>query len=143
MPLINFKAEFTNKILSGEKRITIRSLRKRPFELGDRLFLYTGIRTKMAKKIATKICIKISYILINSDQNIFLKPVSYLQAGSSNNIIMSIYDNKKYVPHQNDTLTKQAIENLAKLDGFSSSQEMINFFKDIHGLPFYGQVIHW
>ena len=52
MPALNFKKEFADKVASGEKRQTIRALRKdgknpRP---GQKLYLYTGMRTKYCRK---------------------------------------------------------------------------------------------
>jgi len=48
MPTINF-TKF--KVESGEKRQTIRAVRKRPIKVGDKLHLYSGLRTKKARNL--------------------------------------------------------------------------------------------
>jgi len=45
MPLIGFTV-FKDKIISGEKRQTIRKPRKRPIKVGDTLYLYWHLRQK-------------------------------------------------------------------------------------------------
>ena len=37
MPALNFKKEFADKVKNGEKRQTIRAMRKRRFQIGDNL----------------------------------------------------------------------------------------------------------
>jgi len=49
MGLLNFKMQFRPKIESGEKRHTIRATRSRPWKVGEKLHLYTGLRQKGAK----------------------------------------------------------------------------------------------
>lgn len=60
MPAYNFKAEFAEAVESGKKRQTIRLRRKRPTKVGDRLYLYSGMRTKRCRKLreATCRCVK-------------------------------------------------------------------------------------
>ena len=51
MPLLGFDKRFASKVRSGAKTCTIRVPRKRPIKVGDRLYLYTGLRTKGARKL--------------------------------------------------------------------------------------------
>lgn len=54
MPILNFKSCYAAAIESGTKRQTIRRPRKRPIKVGDELFLYTGLRTKLVRKLKIK-----------------------------------------------------------------------------------------
>jgi len=117
MPALNFKKQFVEEILSGEKKQTIRAMRKRPFKVGDRLYLYTGMRTKQCKKIGEAVCTKVEHIKIyykNDILNVKLK-----------GRILS-FDELNY---------------FAVYDGFNGVFGFIGFFKDI--TPFSGQIIYW
>ena len=57
MPILNYRKEFAPLVESGEKRLTIRAMRKRPFKSGDRLFHYTGLRTKACRKLLESTCL--------------------------------------------------------------------------------------
>lgn len=58
MPQINFKKEFVPKILAGEKPFTLRALRKdgHDAQMGQKLYMFTGLRSKQCKKFAEKPC---------------------------------------------------------------------------------------
>ena len=62
MPAYNFQRQFVGPILALEKPHTIRPERKNPTEVGDALYLYTGMRTKQCKLIATTPCIDVKWI---------------------------------------------------------------------------------
>lgn len=49
--LLGFKKRFAPKILGGSKKFTIREPRKVEPKLGERLYMYTGLRTKHCEKI--------------------------------------------------------------------------------------------
>ena len=118
MPSLNFKSEFVSKIESGEKRQTIRSMRKRLIKPGDTLHLYTGMRTKDCRRLAVVRCNRIQNIKIT-------------WRGHGN-------------PHINVdgwNLSIGLIDELAIADGFNYGHELINFFRD--KIPFNGQVIKW
>lgn len=51
MPSLNFQKQFVPLIESGQKRQTIRPVRKNPIKVGDTLYLFTGLRTKGCKRI--------------------------------------------------------------------------------------------
>ena len=67
MPALNFKAEFAPLVESGEKRQTIRKLRKdgRDPKVGDALYLYTGMRTKKCRKLGIAPCESVQPIEID------------------------------------------------------------------------------
>jgi hypothetical protein len=115
MPLLNFKKQFVQKILSGKKKQTIRAMRKRPFRVGDRLYLYTGCRTKQCKKLGEAVCTKVDRIEIPEE----------ICKTKINDIIPCGVD----------------IIEMAHKDGFDHIQLFIDFFKK--RLPFTGQIIYW
>src|SRR5665648_655307 len=77
MPSLSFKKEFAPGILSmldknyakrtgvKPKSTTIRSTRKRPIRKGDKLFLFSRLRTTSCKKLGETICLKTEDITIN------------------------------------------------------------------------------
>ena len=131
MPSLNFKKEFVPGILAmldknyakrtgvKPKYTTIRAKRKRPIRKGDKLFLFSGLRTKYCKKMGETICLKTEDITINEP--------------TPNTININI---------DGITLSAQEEIKLAKKDGFISSSEMVEWFRKAHGLPFEGQRIH-
>lgn len=59
MPAYNFQFQFVEKILNGEKPHTIRRRRKHPTKVGDRIMMFTGMRTKDCRQFAEATCVKI------------------------------------------------------------------------------------
>jgi hypothetical protein len=51
MAIIGFQKQFAALVESGEKRQTIRRKGKRVYKVGDRLTAYTGLRTKVCRKL--------------------------------------------------------------------------------------------
>ncbi len=119
MPLYNFQPQFVAKILSGEKRHTIRAKRKRPTKAGERLYLYTGLRQKGARKLLDAVCTKVQDISI-----VRIKRVGV--------VIVTI---------DGIDLHSSEREELARRDGFDSWGWMLKFWED--RLPFHGDIIHW
>lgn len=131
MPSLSFKKEFAPGILAmldkqyakrtgvKPKSTTIRATRKRPIRKGDRLFLYSGLRTKYCQKLGETICLKTEEIAIRESAAAFYEIVV-------NEVKLTIDEIKK----------------LALADGFTSGLELIDWFKKNHGLPFEGQRIH-
>lgn len=115
MPAINFKPEFAKLIRTGKKKQTIRQERKNPIKPGDTLQLYTGLRTKQAKKIKTVTCKDVTKIIIVEHGVILVPPAP----------------------------TDIIIEKLWREDGFPNFQAFIEFFDKFYGLPFTGVLIRW
>ena len=65
MVAYNFKRQFTDPIIAGTKRQTIRADRRRHARGGGRLQLYTGMRTKYCQLIGTAWCLSASPITID------------------------------------------------------------------------------
>jgi hypothetical protein len=119
MALYNFQKRFAPKILSGEKRHTIRATRKRATKPGEMLHLYTGLRQKGARLLMRVKCTRVQEIEIK----LGLVP-AYTQ-----------------VWIDGVQLSADEFELLAQCDGFSSQWEMLRFWDG--RLPFRGQIIHW
>ena len=115
MPALNFQKRIVSKILSGEKRQTIRAKRKNPIKVNDTLRLWTGQRTKRAKHLIDVQCGDILDIEITENE-IIINDIS---------IIGELKD-----------ITAQA-------DGFKDWYDMKEWFEKIHGLPFKGNLIVW
>ena len=119
MPALNFMKQFINAVLNGNKRQTIRKVRRRgQIKVGDTLMLYTGMRTKHCHKLAVARCGSVTPILIG------MGPEYVVRAGTT-------------------LLTLRAKQTLAKADGFENFAEMLIWFYDKHGLPFEGVLIKW
>ncbi len=156
MPTINF-TQFIDKVVSGEKRQTIRKCRKHPFKVGDKLYLYSGLRTKGAcnllagySDIRGQITDVVNeqeityYTEPNGDVYVLCKEVHDIE------IIPFYYDSANLSPSQTDIFIDTIIQNweemrqLAKLDGFSDNViDFLKFFEKTHGFPFKGQVVRW
>lgn len=115
MPAYNFKSRFAALVAQGRKRQTIRRPRKRPTRPGDRLKLYTGMRTKACKLLAEGTCID----------------------------VMSIRITHGFVYLDERELSYQEASDLARVDGFGSVEEMVGFFDDTYGLPVEMELIKW
>lgn len=119
---VNFSV-FIDKILSGEKRQTIRraSPKWANVKAGDKLTLYTGLRTKKCRKLGEAIVKKIW-------------EVKFYEEG----LIGAITCEGEY------WLTTNEITRLAKLDGFDDVYDFWNFF-DAHysERPIEMRVIRW
>lgn len=117
MPLLNFKPSFALDVESGRKRGTIRAPRRdgRPHAVpGDRLYLYTGLRTRGCRKLGESICTSTHHAFITEERAIMI-------------------DGSRVT----DTLI------FARADGFIDSREMFDWFAETHGLPFEGAWIRW
>lgn len=116
MPALSFQKQFADAILGGVKSQTVRTKRKRPIKRGDRLYLYTGMRTKQCRKLGEAKC-----------WGVF--PVSIYPSGET------FINNRQ--------LFGAELSDFFKRDGFGSSRAGMNWFKEAHGLPFHGELIVW
>lgn len=115
MPALNFKKQFADVVETGEKRCTIRAIRKRQFRTGDTLYHFTGMRSASCRRLGTTMATRVRPIVI--------------------------YDSNVRV--EGHDLAPFDIQTLAQADGFSSTNDFFRFFKETHELPFYGQLIEW
>lgn len=105
MPAYNFKIQFAPAVKSGQKICTIRRRRKRPTVKGDKLFLYTGTRSKFCIALKNTTCKKVTPLeLIGNQLYINDLPASDVQ-----------------------------VEILAQRDGFNSAADFFGFFRATYG----------
>lgn len=112
MPALNFTV-FIDKILSGEKRQTIRPPRKHPIKLGDKLYLYTGMRHKNCQKLGEAVCKKIIPVVFNLT-DLF---------EDNHEIYFNVSTMKDGPPWPLEWETKLAMD-----DGFKNKNEFAEFF---------------
>lgn len=117
MVALNFKTQFVGAVESGSKTQAIRKPRVDGWiRVGIKLQLYTGMRTKKARRLGQATVTSVENVVIHR-RNIFL--------------------NEKLLPE------REALE-IAKADGFENIEEMAIFFENIYKkLPFKGHLIKW
>jgi hypothetical protein len=111
MPALNFQTQFAPKVLAGLKPFTLRAPRQdgRDPKMGDRLYLFTAMRTKQCKKFAEKTChfsamIRLQYCWIS-------------------------------IPGYRPITDRDQLEIFARADGFESYQAFCQFHKVRAGGP--------
>lgn len=104
---VNFSV-FIDKILSGEKRQTIRraSPKWQNVKAGDKLTLYTGLRTKQCRKLGEAVVESITPITIDTDD-------SFVEI---------------HTPLGDFKLSYMDLEDLAGRDGFDDVRDFFTFF---------------
>lgn len=121
MVAYNFQSRFAELVRTGQKTQTIRAPRKdgRHAKVGDRLQLYTGMRTRHCRKLVEPdpVCIAVRPIHINNG---------------------AIWLDGSAAPLRADAAMEMAIA-----DGFSCIADFLSFFVKTHGYPFDGYLIQW
>lgn len=119
MVAINFQKQFAGDVESGKKARTIRA--KARAKVGDKLQLYTGMRTKGCRKLRDAICTEILPIEI-LDSHFYIQYEHCLRAYN----------------------TQDEKDAFAECDGFKSYDDMYDFFCSQHGEDkFKGFIIKW
>ena len=121
MPALNFNKRFVPSVELGlydqenpkGKRQTIRAGSR--FTFGDRIYLYTGMRTKQCRKLGESTA----------------KIVLPIRLSSSGGVLAG------------KRIDFEELTRIAKKDGFLTATEMLDWFEKTHGLPFSGQLIRW
>lgn len=124
MTAYSFKTRFAEPILSNQKLQTIRAVGKRRHaSAGSILQLYTGMRTKQCKLVATRRCSSVHQI--------------ELRIWPSIERIAARVDGR--------ALNERETIQLAHADGFDSVTDMWQFWRDNHkGVErFFGLLIKW
>jgi len=119
MPALNYQARFAPLVESGQKRQTIRAMRKRPFVAGDTLYHYTGMRTKACRKLLESVC----------------HDAVVIEMGGA--------PNQEWVMLNRIYLDADDIFLIARADGFQCGVDMLDWFRKVHGFPFKGQLVRW
>jgi hypothetical protein len=112
MPSINFSV-FVDKVISEEKRQTIRKMRKTPIKQGDKLFLYSGLRTKQSKLLGLTTCKEVFTIWLSDESG---------DMRGSKHTSWGLWE-----------MNAIELECLAKMDGFENAEEMFQWFTKTHG----------
>lgn len=110
MTAYNFQPQFAEAIRCGRKRQTIRRCRKRPTVAGEALSLYTGQRTRACALLLETVCIAV-------------RPLIRRAPGQ-----WAFLDGHTELPLSPLDLTQLAIA-----DGFSSREELDEWFTHHHG----------
>lgn len=126
MPALNFQKQFAEDVEYGHKRQTVRAPRKdgrSHAKVGDRLKLYTGMRTKSCRLLGEATVTRIAHIAIDHTS----------MKVNGRTLPSAIYDRD----------CEQTDNEFAEADGFESFMHMADWFSKTHGLPFEGSVIYW
>lgn len=147
MPAYNFQERFVPFVADGSKPHTIRKRRvKQTIEVGKKVYLYSGLRTKHAKLIALEECTDVRTIKIWSGGIFICKQ-------RLDDYKFDLYLNSKYIPlgHSLSQLDRNI---LAWKDGFRPEGSslanpdgcfdlMFRFWRQTHALPFFGDIVRW
>jgi len=124
MPAYNFIERFAPLVESGEKRQTIRQTDKGA-KPGDTAYLYTGQRTKQCRKLGEGTITGVREIEIMKSYYGEIWALIAMPNGHS------------------VAIKKHGLNTLAKADGFANGEEMVAWFEQRYGLPFYGFLHEW
>lgn len=130
MVTLNFKKQFADDVECGRKKRSIRAPRKdgRNPKRGDKLQLYTGMRTKSCRKLGDAVCVRVRPVQIDH-MGVKIDGKS-LYAGNA-------------PAYQGSPDPNSWDGDFARADGFDSFPDMADFFEKEHGLPFQGFLIEW
>jgi hypothetical protein len=123
MALLGFKKCFALNVQLGKKRQSIRAKRKHPIKVGERLYLYTGLRTKAARKLGEGVAI-------------FVEEIKIEQCNAGGEHLTS-------VEVAGQRLLPTEITELAIADGFPDAVAFLKFFAEEHTGDFVGDLIKW
>ncbi len=125
MPQLKFSAQFAAAVSSGTKRQTIRAMRKNPIREHDVLHLFTGLRTKNARRLLPpRFC--------TSARLITMKRTARAEA-----------DLYQIELDHHGMLSGDEICEMATKDGFSSVSAFLEWFLPKGTDEFKGQLITW
>lgn len=130
MVAYSFKARFAAPILSGTKAQTIRADRKRHARPGERVQLFTGMRTRGCRRLGDAPCLSVEAIRIELPRARHVPEV--LVFGPGGELASHI-------------LTARALANFARADGFADFDDLHAFWASEHpGVDtFHGVLIRW
>lgn len=160
MPAYSFKERFVSFVEDGTKPHTIRNYRKYPVKRGDTLYLYYGLRTRYARKLRQEPCTDVQTIAIADNGNVAIIDRSQLSKKEISQLKQWIIQPKIYFKDDlfcgipANVLTLYERDQLAWKDGFrpeGSTIEnsvgcfilMLRYWRQMHDLPFVGNLIHW
>lgn len=112
MVAFNFSPEFVDDVASGKKRQTIRQTKRA--KVGDKVQLYTGMRTKKCRKLRDAVCVMVDYVGIRPDG-------------------LTVGNIEK---HPRD------MDEFAQADGFADYRAMVAWFEKKYGSPYFTGYLH-
>lgn len=114
MVAFSFRAQFADLVASGVKCQTIRKTKRA--KKGDRIQLYTGMRTKVCRKLVDHdpVCVLVDYVGIRPE---------YLTLGNTN-------------------LHEGNADDFARRDGFKDYDDMVKWFSETYGSPYFQGYVH-
>lgn len=126
-----FKPRFARLVESGEKTQTIRPLPKRIPRRGDTLSLreWTGKPYRSKQRVLLETRLEEIKVCIIDNHGIMMQPRS------------GCLPDKHGAPHL--SLGGEQADRFARTDGFTDWNEMRDWFRAEHGLPFVGVVLYW
>ncbi len=127
MVAFNFQPQFRHKLLAGLKLQTFRATKR--CDVGDPVQIYTGQRTRQCEKLLDGVCTHVWPGVID------------LECVTFGETCHAEYERLK--PGDN-AITGLPLDDFAKLDGFDSHQQMLQFFeKRKNHFPFRGWLHKW
>ena len=125
MVAYSFQRQFIERILAGTKRQTIRATgRRKHAKPGDRLQLYSGMRTKHCKLIAEAICESAGPIVLDFNDE-------QVRTEGPGGLSISTY-------------RMQDLDDFARSDGFTGWDDMRSFWERVHQTSYFqGVIIRW
>lgn len=112
MPALNFTPSLAPKVKDMSKRMTIRQRRKRPFAVGEPLYLFSGMRTRNCQRLGTVYCGAVMPCRMT------------LNPGDEIGRVW-INDNE---------IKGEALQRLAVDDGFPNVRAFFSYFINVHNL---------
>lgn len=153
MALFNFQERFVPFIQDGTKTQTIRTIRSYPQKVGAPMHLYSGLRTKYAKRIIEPpTCTAVHTIFLFESGNVFIAKQAYtkIEAREMLETLLPIEANAK---PDGEWLRFDEKDQLAFVDGFKHGDKpmvisgcfeiMLRWWKLHHDLPFVGHINYW
>ena len=121
MKVIMFQPRFAALVKAGTKTQTIRPVRKVPLVGGERVSLrqWSGLPYRSPQ------------IELRTAEIVSVRSMSITITG---NLPLEI---------EGRILWEKELDAFARADGFASAGEMVTWFDETHGLPFFGQLICW
>lgn len=151
MPAYSYKERFVPFVLDGSKPHTIRARRKNPPKPGDKLYHYFGMRTKWCRKLREEICHDVRTIFIGFMAK---RPVVIVFDQRLDDLQLATLLLGKTIDVGFEVLSDVKKDRFAWIDGIRPEGTTIDknkgcfeiffrFFKQMHGLPFWGDIIYW
>lgn len=145
MPAYSFKERFVPFVLDGSKSQTVRSRRKHPAKVGDKCYLYFGLRTKWCRKLREETCTDTRTIMITKAGNVLIFSTRLATIPKSK---------RKLYANPFKMLNEAEADRFAWVDGFRPDGSslanpagcfdiMYRWFSATHQLPFIGDIIYW